>query len=109
MVTEVVHQPVTLGSIANDRLTVTLVRDGSFWSILRNTSGNWDAGVDIELKFDTGQIFAASVSGTDALFDETPATVNALMDDEPSQVTLWYKTATHSIPWARGTVITHDP
>lgn len=100
--------PVQLGAKPNRRLNVPLVPGTTFWTVLRNTEGNWDAGAAIELRFDDGTTWHATIVGTDATFEELPVEVDRVIENLVETAGLYYLLGGHVIPWALGNVVVDE-
>jgi hypothetical protein len=93
-------------------LSVEVIRNGTWWSTLQNTEGDWPDGISIELRFQVGEDPSAFVWVADIGTDMATWTISAievedLVEQEPRVVSLWYIDPTLGVelPWAQGSVV----
>lgn len=97
-----------------DSLIVVLPKNADFKATLRNitsptdhTPVNWPAGTAIQLRFGssaTPVMWAATVTGADAVFNVDKAVVAPLRASETKVARLYYVNGTDDILWAEGDI-----
>lgn len=85
-------------------LRVLLSRGADFGYALRSTAGALPAGAVVELVFDVGITWTATIVSDLIQWSKTDAQVGTLLDARPVSVTLWYRAGGVDVPWARGAV-----
>lgn len=93
----------TLGTVPQ-QMQVVLVPDADFTAVLRNSAGNWATGTVITLKFNTSQVWTATVSGDTATFNQQETAVNIVIAAGAVSARLFYNNGTVDIQWATGVV-----
>jgi hypothetical protein len=102
---------ITLGSVP-ESLRVELTRGGDFIQTLESEDAegvavDWVDGEVVTLVFDTGDVWAATLSTNEATWNVDKAVVEALLDDGARRVMLLYTADGADLPWAKGSVAAH--
>ena len=85
-------------------LTVHLTTGADFKSTVV-LAGGWPTGASLKLEFEGGTIWTATISGTDAVFDEDKAVADLIASG--TAVALKYVLDTSEQTWATGSVVRH--
>lgn len=89
------------------KMVVKLSPDADFVATIKNTDGAWPSGVSIDILFDDGTVWPATISGDEARWDKDKAEVNTLIADTAAigrRVRLFYVDGAYDALWASGLV-----
>ncbi|EFQ84700.1 hypothetical protein HMPREF0063_10041 [Aeromicrobium marinum DSM 15272] len=87
-------------------LKVILTSGADFRQVVQADDGEpWPESLSAELRFSSGQTWAATVDGTDLVWAVDKAQVAVVIAAEPSRVDLFAVDGTSDECWARGVVV----